>query len=402
VRKNICLVPYDATPLDSMAIRTTQRQRNGQRSRRICFTLNNWTDSELIAAKSFAESKCTWAVIGKETGESGTPHLQGAMVFKNPIAFSTIKAGLPRAHIEVMHGTAEDNLAYCSKEDTSYWVFGTMPQQGKRKDLDDVAELIQNGATLEDIATTHPTAIIKFSRGLSVLRSICSGKRDPTNPPAVYWLFGATGTGKTRAAYEWAYSKYGDADTLLLPDSTLKWFDTYDGQQCVIIDDFRAKGVTFSFLLRILDRYPVCVPIKGAFVNWKPEVIIITTPVDIRGTFAKRAEHLPEDIRQLERRVTAQFEFPRESLLFTASTIVLGGCVGGMEIDSRGDMEVEPTLPTRSTGRLGTSSTSITSRPGVLARSPFMRSNATLTQCICCCEAVEHVNQRRMCTDCSK
>jgi len=36
--------------------------------------------------------------------------------------------------------------------------------------------------------------------------------------------------------------------------------------------------VTFPFFLRLLDRYPIEVPIKGGHANWIPEVIIITCP----------------------------------------------------------------------------------------------------------------------------
>jgi len=100
-------------------------------------------------------------------------------------------------------------------------------------------------------------------------------------------------------------------------DNTLKWFDGYDGQPVTIIDDFRSKGVRFSFVLRLLDRYPLSVEFKGGFVNWAPRYIFITTPNDVAGTFAARKEHLPEDIAQLERRITKVFSFPEEVDDFT-------------------------------------------------------------------------------------
>lgn len=80
------------------------------------------------------------------------------------------------------------------------------------------------------------------------------------------------------------------------------WFDGYVGQPVVILDDFRPWWCQFSFLLRLLDRYPIQVQVKGGFVNFIPETIIITTPKDVHETFAQfRSE---EDIQQIRRRIT--------------------------------------------------------------------------------------------------
>lgn len=63
------------------------------------------------------------------------------------------------------------------------------------------------------------------------------------------------------------------------------WWDGYIGQKTVVLDDFRPWWCPFSFLLRILDRYPIRVQVKGGFVNFVPEKIIITTPLNIEDTF---------------------------------------------------------------------------------------------------------------------
>lgn len=70
----------------------------------------------------------------------------------------------------------------------------------------------------------------------------------------VFW--GRSGTGKTRRAWDEAgpqgYSK----------DPSTKWFDGYDCQECVVIDEFRGQ-IGIAHLLRWLDRYPVRVETKG-------------------------------------------------------------------------------------------------------------------------------------------
>lgn len=61
----------------------------------------------------------------------------------------------------------------------------------------------------------------------------------------------------------------------------------------------------FSFLLRLLDIYPLQVPVKGSFVDWCPENIYITTPYNVEETFSLQSEHL----KQLTRRIFQVREF---------------------------------------------------------------------------------------------
>jgi len=253
---------------------------------------------------------CKWFVLGKEVGENGTPHIQGAAVLGKQTAFSTIKKipGMVRAHIEVMHGTPHDSLVYCSKEDPAPFTFGTLPEPGKRNDLHDATLALKEGMSMRDLAVNHPTTVVKFFKGLTTFKTLIEPPRDVSEPPTVYWLYGSTGTGKTRRAYEFGHNVFPDFEPWACSNN-LQWFDGYDGQSAVIFDDFRAKGISFPFLLRLLDRYPLRVPIKGGFVDWKPKLIFVTTPHAICTTFSKRAEHIPEDIEQLKRRVTASFDF---------------------------------------------------------------------------------------------
>jgi len=261
------------------------RNQSGTKLRRFVFTFNNWTPIEFAKIKTDFEDIAEWAIIGIETGESGTSHLQGACVLKKQTAFSTIKKILPKAHFEPMRGTPQDSIVYCSKEDPTPWIMGKTPEPGKRNDIHYAYDAIRDGASLKQLAQTNGVAVIKYHRGLTICRSLLQPQRDPAQPPKIYWCYGATGTGKTKAAYEFCRETYNDDEVLMLADSSLHWFDGYDGQRAVIIDDFRAKGTSFAFLLRVLDRYPLSVPIKGGFVNWTSDVIIITTPNDIRGTF---------------------------------------------------------------------------------------------------------------------
>jgi len=293
---------------------------HGERLSRFVFTVNNYTDDEYqwlttTFPQNFAPS---WLIVGKEVGENGTPHLQGACILGGQRAFSTVKMwpGFRRAHLETMRGKPEDSRRYCMKEDSNAFESGNLPSPGKRNDLAIAVEAINAGTSLREMANgDHGVAVVKFYKGLTVLRSLRSDPRDPAQPPTIYWLHGDTGVGKTKCAWEFG-TAYGAPSDIFVSPGTLQWFDGYDGQRVVIFDDFRSKGVSFAFLLRITDRYPMSVPFKGGFVNWNPEVIIFTTPGSIRWTFSERLEHRPEDVRQLERRVTHEYRLPDDELEF--------------------------------------------------------------------------------------
>lgn len=288
---------------------TTRPQTNQQpskianrgRLRRFVFTLNNWTEDELASIKEYP---CKWMIIGKETGKEGTPHLQGACVIGKQVSFSTIKKypGFTRAHIERMNGKPSDSLTYCSKEDGHPFMKGTLPAPGKRNDIDTVVERMKGGETIgqivQDPQSTSISAIVRYSRGFQYVSTLLM--KDRTEPPTVIWLYGPTGLGKTRCALE--------LSTLICPSrpawmsaGSLRWFDGYSGQPIAIFDDLRTKHASFDFLLRLLDRYPMRVEIKGATVTWVPQFIFVTAPKSPGEMWNLRT---PEDINQLERRVT--------------------------------------------------------------------------------------------------
>nr|UOF78986.1 rep protein [Cressdnaviricota sp.] len=88
-----------------------------KRNRGWCFTLNNYTESELENITQYFKENCEKHIIGIEKGkENGTPHLQGWCYFKNGVSFKRVKGISERAHWEVAKGSAEQNKNYCSKE----------------------------------------------------------------------------------------------------------------------------------------------------------------------------------------------------------------------------------------------------------------------------------------------
>jgi len=271
--------------------------------RAACFTLNNPLDSEIEELKkNVAELK--YAVFQLERGNAeGTLHLQGYLCSAKPKRLGGWKSiiGL-RAHVEAARGSAAQNRAYCTKEDTRVdgpWEFGTIPNPGARTDIAGAIETIKEGASLEEIVSNHPEEFVKYHKGLMAARLLYQPRRNWKTE--VFWFYGETGTGKSRKAYE----EYPDAYTKM---PTSKWWDGYDGQDTVIVDDYRRDLCTFSELLRLFDRYPMQIETKGGTCQFLARRIIITTPKNPRDTWSGRTE---EDLAQLIRRIEHVQYFPR-------------------------------------------------------------------------------------------
>jgi len=300
--------------------RANRRDRAGQRLTRFVFTLPNWTQKEY---ENITLSPAKWLIMGKEIcPKTQTPHLQGACIIGKQLAFMTVKKwpGFERCHIEPMKGSVSDQVKYCTKEDSNAFEMGTRPlESGKKTSLSSAVQRVMEGATLAQIATDEQggEAIVKFHKGLTVLRSVLVKAR--THPPTVVWISGATGSGKTRESIRLSDRLFG-VSNYWISSGGLRWFDGYDGQPCAIFDDFRTKHVShFSFLLRLLDRYPVQVEIKGAYVQWVPRLIIITTCHNPRDTWSYSTS---ENIAQLERRITHTIELPEEMELLSELSLV--------------------------------------------------------------------------------
>lgn len=222
-------------------------------------------------------------------------HQQGYVRFNQPKSLRQLKGVDPKIHWEPSKGSEESNIKYCTKDDTRVagpFQFGTPAQPGKRKDIDIVRQLVKEKKTLLQIADEVSSyQALRFAQTYLAIQPV--QKREQ---PVVYWLWGSTATGKTRWAWERAEEIRA---TTWCSHDTLQWFDGYTGQQYVIIDDFRGSSCKFSFFLKILDRYPLKVPVKGGYVTWEPQVIVITSPFEPDNVYRKEKE----DLRQLLRRI---------------------------------------------------------------------------------------------------
>jgi hypothetical protein len=276
------------------------------RVRNVCFTYNNHTDDVIgfLIQETAKDERVSYLVWQQEIcPKTKTPHIQGYVELNVSVAFSTVKDILTgfkksKVHLEKRFGTPKQASDYCKKTETripktEFFESGQISEQGKRTDLIDMANMVKDKG-LNAAIELSPEKYILYNRGLEKLDVYYNRQQEKKIPLVKYW-YGGTGLRKSKTAIASA-----DKQDVWISHKSLEWFDDYTNQKVAVIDDFRKEFCPFHELLRILDRYPINVPIKCGFAFWNPEVIIITSNRSPQEIY----KDLPnEDLDQLLRRI---------------------------------------------------------------------------------------------------
>nr|QIK03917.1 replication-associated protein [Tundra vole stool-associated circular virus] len=238
-------------------------------------------DAHPFLVNLWASDACEYLVAQLESApDTGNLHLQGFVSFKQKRRLTWIKKNIDsEAHFEPAKGTAIQNRAYCTKEDSRVagpWEFGEMVTQGKTKGLDQAIELVKARATDTKIAEDLPAVYVRHYRGLQELRrALKITPEQRTWLPELWVLIGPSGSGKSR----WARETFPDA---FWKSPGTAWWDGYWGQETVVLDDFSGRFMPLTDFQHLLDGNPMQVEIKGGSApmlarrivitsNWRPE-----------------------------------------------------------------------------------------------------------------------------------
>lgn len=249
------------------------------RERNWCFTIFDYDDN-LVDHLTNGLKNVKHCIFQEEvTPTTGKKHLQGHVIWNNAKTLTACKKALKSktCHLEVMRGTVEQSIEYCTKDETHdenaiRVEIGQRPTgQGRRSDLEECVERIRSGELkYNDIEVYYPQLFVQYRNGL---REICDKYRGKarhfkTNASVYY---GKSGTGKSMKAFEENKDVY-----VLRCNKSAVWFDGYDYNETVVIDDFYG-WIPFNMLLNMLDRYPMKVDIKGGAMEFNSKNIIITS-----------------------------------------------------------------------------------------------------------------------------
>lgn len=242
-------------------------------------TINNWTEEELATMLELYDST-KYCIIGFEKcPTTGTPHLQTYAYWPNGKSWNTIEKKLKRSHIEIAKGTALQNRTYCSK-DGDFYEYGEIPKQGERSDLQSFKDAILSGMSEEDLCEQFTDSMARYDRFYKRIKNIDLKKKCKSIiKPEVIVITGPTGCGKTHTVYA-----DNDIDNIYKMEcgdgsSGSIFWDDYNGEDIILIDDFH-NNFKLDYMLRLLDKYPMKLNVKGGHTYKVAKKIYITSNID--------------------------------------------------------------------------------------------------------------------------
>ena len=251
-----------------------KEKKNDIKARTWLCTLNN---PGQISLESIHTNLLAVYTVGQlEKGENGTLHFQFYQNFKNPTRLAHYKKLLPEAHCEpVLVDNGADK--YCMKEDTRVegpWEYGQKPlQRNSKKDWDSIYEKAKSG----EIESIPADIRVRCYSQLKKIEKDHIHVKDADDVRGI-WIWGESGYGKSRMArrdYPNAYPKLCN-----------KWWDGYQNQEHVIMDDIGLEHKVLGQQLKIWsDRYGCILENKGGAMSSNYKKFVVTSQYSIEQIF---------------------------------------------------------------------------------------------------------------------
>ena len=238
-----------------------------------------------------------------ERGENGTLHWQFAIQWSHSRSFAAIKKDLPLAHFEEVRSWAAA-VQYCQKEDSrdsGPWEYGNRPTGGfgkaQAEDWDTWYTLASEGRFKEIPAKIQ----IKHLGNLERIHRQNLKFIDQTDVRGV-WIWGKPGVGKSHFARQVLGAE-------VLPKLNNKWWDGYQSQKVVIMEDVDKETIKFlHHHLKIWsDRWGFIGETKGGAVAPSHRWLVVTSNYSIADILA--------DLEDRELRTAIMRRFTRFEML---------------------------------------------------------------------------------------
>lgn len=223
--------------------------------------------------KLLKEKIISYVKFQYEKGKSGTPHYQGVFYLKNPNTCSGLRKHFPGCGYMAPVKDTKGAITYCGKSESRLdgpWERGTPPKQGARSDLLVCKEIVDGGGRMEDLFEQSFSNAVRYGRGLQSYINLVDKKQPRSWQTTCYVYAGDARIGKSEAVKEEVQAWGGKTFWLTLEGGNMGkvWWDGYDGEPNVVIDEFEQQ-IRLGDLKRIIDSTPYKVPIKGGHVELK-------------------------------------------------------------------------------------------------------------------------------------
>ncbi|KAF5033345.1 hypothetical protein DSECCO2_607680 [anaerobic digester metagenome] len=291
-------------------------------SRKYQLTINNPCDHgythENLKVHLNSFSGLVYWCMSDEVGEKETPHTHIYVVFKNAVMFTTLQKRFYGAHIEMVRGTNQENYDYVRKQgkwaddkkgETSlpdtFEEYGELPPDREEGTSQAAAiyEMVKQGASNYEILETYPNAMTRIDKIERTRQTILEEqhKRDFRQLEVTY-IYGATGTGKTRHVME----KYGYENVYRVTNYQHP-FDGYKGQDVILFDEFRSS-LPITDMLIYLDGYPVDLPCRYANKAARYTKVYFCTNITLERQYTQIQCEQPATWKAFKRRIHDIYE----------------------------------------------------------------------------------------------
>lgn len=252
---------------------------NNTQSRKWSLVINNPLEAGLDHAairEILHRFSPAYFCMADEIATTGTYHTHIFLYSPSPMRFSTIKGRFPTAHIEKAYGSAKDNRDYIRKEgrwaDTekaetavpgTFEEWGDLPSEKEEASPDKyrLLQSLREGMTSLEAVEDNPDRFYHYREIETVRQSILEDTYSTTmRQVEVTYLFGASGTGKTRGIFE----RHNPKSICRITDYGGKngvRFDSYHGQEVLVFEEFHSQ-IPISAMLNYLDIYPIMLPAR--------------------------------------------------------------------------------------------------------------------------------------------
>ena len=214
--------------------------------------------------------------MADEIATTGTYHTHIFLYSPSPIRFSTVKNRFPTAHIDKTYGSAKENRDYIRKEGKwaetdkaetkvpdTFLEWGDMPAEKEEKapQMYKLIQEVRDGISTANIIEGSPNLAFRV-RDIDTLRQTLLSDRyaSENRKIEVWYIFGASGTGKTRGIYERHDAKDICRITNYRNGRGIS-FDGYTGQDVLVFEEFHSQ-IPIEDMLNYLDIYPLSLPAR--------------------------------------------------------------------------------------------------------------------------------------------